>query len=59
VEWNPFLIGDYNATHNLVSFNARLFATYDRFAAVEGCLQGFSVNLQVGIGLMMGKARCR
>ena len=59
VEWNPFLIGDYNATHNLVSFNARLFATYDRFAAVEGCPQGFSVNLQVGIGLMMGKARCR
>ncbi len=58
VEWVPPADG-YNAIHDLLSVNARLFGSYDRFGTVEGVPRGLTVNLQVGIGFMTGRARIR
>ena len=60
VEVNEFMCGQrYNATHDIVSFHAKLFATHNRFESVIGLPAGFTVNLQVGIALMSGRAECR
>ena len=59
VEVNEFLCGErYNASHDLMSFHAKLFATYNRFESVMGAPTGFTINLQLGIALMTGRARC-
>ncbi len=58
VEWFP--VGrKYNAVHDLFSFNAKAFVTYDRFATIEGAPRGFTYNLQLGFGFTSGKARCQ
>jgi hypothetical protein len=60
VEVNEFMCGQrYNATHDIVSFHAKLFATHNRFESVIGSPAGYTVNLQVGIALMSGRAECR
>ncbi len=59
VEINEFLCGQrYNATHDIVSFHTKLFATYNRFQSVIGTPTGFTINLQLGIALMSGRAHC-
>lgn len=58
VEWFPFG-SDYNARHDLFSFNARLFATYDRFVSAEEAPRGLTVNLLLGFGFTRGRALCR
>ena len=59
VEINEFLCGQhYNASHDIMSFHAKLYATYNRFNTVVGTPSGFSINLQLGIALMTGRAHC-
>ena len=59
VEVNEFMCGQrYNATHDIVSLHAKLYATHNRFESVMGIPAGFTVNLQVGIALMSGRAHC-
>ena len=59
VEVNEFLCGSrYNATHDIVSLHAKLYATHNRFESVMGIPTGFTINLQMGIGLMSGRALC-
>ncbi len=48
----------YNARHDLVSFHTKLYATYNRFEQVIGSPTGFTVNLQLGVSLMTGRAHC-
>lgn len=47
----------YNCTHDILSLNCKLYATYNNFRNTVGTPQGFSINLQVNIGLMGGNAR--
>ena len=59
VEVNEFLLKfHYNSLHNITSFHTRLFATFNRFESVVGAPTGFTINLQLGFGLMTGRARC-
>lgn len=46
----------WNATHDAVSVNCKLYATYNHFRNTVGTPQGFSINLQVSIGLFGGSA---
>ena len=60
VEVNEFLCDRrYNATHDIWSFHTKLFATYNQFQSVIDAPSGFTINLQVGIALMSGKAECK
>ena len=59
VEVNEFLCGHrYNASHDILSFHAKLFATYNQFESVVDAPSGFTINLQLGIAFMSGKAHC-
>ena len=59
VEVNEFLCGQrYNASHDIVSLHTKIFATYNRFESVIGAPTGFTINLQLGIALMTGRAKC-
>ncbi|MBO4599356.1 MAG: hypothetical protein J5641_01325 [Bacteroidales bacterium] len=59
VEFNEFLGSFYyNAEHRIASFHTKLFATYNRFEKVIGAPTGFTINLQVGLALLGGRAHC-
>ncbi len=44
----------YSDVHNCTTLHAKLYATYNRFNNVVGQPQGFSINLQIGLGLISG-----
>lgn len=46
-----------NAIHDMLTIDARLYATYNNFQKIVGSPQGFTINFQIGIGLMCGRAR--
>lgn len=46
-----------NAIHDMLTLNARLYATYNDFKNIIGAPQGFTINFQIGIGIMCGSAR--
>lgn len=52
VYYNTGLTNYYNGVHNCTTLHAKLYAIYNRFNNVVGQPQGFSINLQVGIGLI-------
>lgn len=46
-----------NAMHDMLTFDARIYATYNNFRKIIGAPQGFTINFQIAIGLMCGAAR--
>lgn len=46
----------YNCTHDVLSLNCKLYATYNNFRNTVGTPQGFSINLQINFALMGGNA---
>lgn len=49
----------YNADHSKAYIDVRLYGTYNNFKSIVGAPQGFTLNLQVGIGLNGGRTHCK
>lgn len=49
----------YNAEHDKIYLDVRLFATYNRFRSIIAAPTGFTLNLQVGIGFGIGRAHSK
>lgn len=45
-----------NGNHEMFTLDVRLYGTYNNFRNIIGAPQGFTVNLQVGIGILGGQA---
>ena len=48
----------YNSIHYVKSIHTKLFFTYNRFQSIVDTPAGFTLNLQLGIGLLAGRAHC-
>lgn len=55
----PFSLGGYNASHDLASYNVKVYGTYGRLGNIIGAPQGFTFNVQVGVSFLHGKAKMR
>lgn len=49
----------YNADHGRIYVDVRLYGTYNNFKSIVGAPRGFTLNLQIGIGLSYVQAHCR
>ncbi len=49
----------YNAEHDRTYVDVRLYGTYNNFKSIVGAPQGFTINLQVGVGLNFNRAHCK
>ena len=49
----------YNAEHDKTYIDVRLYGTYNNFKSIVGAPQGFTLNLQVGIGINGGRTHCK
>ena len=49
----------YNAEHDKTYIDVRLYGTYNKFKSIVGAPQGFTLNLQVGIGINGGRTHCK
>ncbi len=49
----------YNADHERTFVDVRLYGTYNNFKSISGAPRGFTINLQIGIGLNYSRAHCR
>ncbi len=49
----------FNAEHNKAYVDVRLYGTYNNFKNIGGAPQGFTLNLQVGIGLNYSRTHCK
>lgn len=56
VDYDIFPVGNTNAMHSMFTLNTKVYATYNNFKTIVGAPQGFTINIQVGLGLMAGGA---